>query len=106
VVLAAAALTRGDSDDGGGAVPNLLESTDPGPIHVHGLGINLADGALFIATHMGTYRVAPGEQEAARAGNSHQDTMGYSVVGPNRFWDPATPIPWRCGSRVCRRTSG
>ncbi|MFL5972885.1 MAG: F510_1955 family glycosylhydrolase [Gaiellaceae bacterium] len=93
MVLAAAALTRGDSDDGGGAVPNLLESTDPGPIHVHGLGINLADGALFIATHMGTYRVAPGEQEAARAGNSRQDTMGFSVVGPNRFLGSGHPDP-------------
>ena len=26
---------------------------DPGPIHVHGLGINQADGSLFIATHTG-----------------------------------------------------
>jgi hypothetical protein len=93
MVLAVAALTRGDSDDGGGAVPNLLEPTDPGPIHVHGLGINPTDGALFIATHTGTYRVAPGEREAARAGNSRQDTMGFSVVGPNRFLGSGHPDP-------------
>jgi hypothetical protein len=92
MVLAVAALTRGDSDDRGG-VPNLLEPTDPGPIHVHGLGINPADGALFIATHTGTYRVPPGEQEAARAGNSRQDTMGFSVVGPNRFLGSGHPDP-------------
>jgi hypothetical protein len=93
VALAVAALTRDDSDDGGGAVPNLLEPTDPGPIHVHGLGINPADGALFIATHTGTYRVAPREHEAARAGNSRQDTMGFSVVGPNRFLGSGHPDP-------------
>jgi hypothetical protein len=93
VVLTVAALTRGDSDDGGGAVPNLLEPRDPGPIHVHGLGINPADGALIIATHTGTYRVPHGEQVVARVGNSRQDTMGFTVVGPNRFLGSGHPDP-------------
>jgi hypothetical protein len=37
-----------------------LSAADPGPVHVHGLGVNPADGALFIATHTGLYRVDAG----------------------------------------------
>lgn len=62
-----------------------LEQQDPGPVHVHGLGINSSDGALFIATHTGLFRVAPGKAQAKRVGDSKQDTMGFSVAGPNRF---------------------
>ncbi|MBA3788190.1 MAG: exo-alpha-sialidase [Actinobacteria bacterium] len=58
---------------------------DPGPVHVHGLGIDPADGALFIATHTGLFRVGAGENRAGRVGESRQDTMGFSVAGPNRF---------------------
>jgi len=62
-----------------------LERQDPGPIHVHGLGINPADKALFIATHTGLYRVAPGDRKARLVGDLRQDTMGFSVAGPDRF---------------------
>lgn len=62
-----------------------LEQQDPGPVHVHGLGINPSDGALFIATHTGLYRVAPGKEKADRVGDSKQDTMGFSVAGEDRF---------------------
>jgi hypothetical protein len=58
---------------------------DPGPVHVHGLGINPADGALFIATHTGLFRVASDARSATRIADRYQDTMGFSVVGPDRF---------------------
>jgi len=58
---------------------------DPGPIHVHGLGINPADGSLFIATHTGLFRVGAASRKAVRVADRNQDTMGFSVVGPNRF---------------------
>ena len=38
-----------DGDETFSGVP----AADPGPVHVHGLGVNPADGALFIATHTG-----------------------------------------------------
>lgn len=60
-------------------------AADPGPIHVHGLGVNPADGALFIATHTGLYRVEQGKRKAERVGDRRQDTMGFTVVGPNHF---------------------
>ncbi|MEX2210242.1 MAG: hypothetical protein WD689_00560 [Gaiellaceae bacterium] len=64
---------------------------DPGPVHVHGLGINPADGALFIATHTGLYRVGADVQKAQRVGESFQDTMGFTILGPDRFLGSGHP---------------
>lgn len=72
-------------DSGGGAALDAPVGGDPGPIHIHGLGVNPADGALYIATHSGLFRAPEGETEAERVGDLHQDTMGFSVVGPDRF---------------------
>jgi photosystem II stability/assembly factor-like uncharacterized protein len=64
---------------------------DPGPIHVHGLGVNPADGALFVATHTGLFRAAPGQRRARRVGGRFQDTMGFTVTGPDRFLGSGHP---------------
>jgi hypothetical protein len=64
---------------------------DPGPIHVHGLGVNPADGALFVATHTGLFRAAPGQPRARRVGDRFQDTMGFTVTGPDRFLGSGHP---------------
>ena len=53
--------------------------------HVHGLGINPSDGALFIATHTGLFRAEPGEERAQPVGDARQDTMGFTIVGPDEF---------------------
>lgn len=92
LLLAVVTLTRGRNDDGG-AISDLLGANDPGPVHVHGLGINPADKALFIATHTGLYRVAPDEAEAARVGDGRQDTMGFTVAGADRFLGSGHPDP-------------
>ncbi|MBA2522666.1 MAG: exo-alpha-sialidase, partial [Solirubrobacterales bacterium] len=78
------------------------ESTDPvagsEPIeHVHGLGINPADGALFIATHDGLFRSPEGSATAERVGESSQDTMGFTIVGPDRFLGSGHPGPGEDG---------
>ena len=64
---------------------------DPGPVHVHGLGINPKDGALFIATHTGLFRAPEGDQTARRVADRYQDTMGFTVVGPDRFLGSGHP---------------
>ena len=68
-----------------------VPAADPGPVHVHGLGVNPADNALFIATHTGLYRVDEGERKAERVGERYQDTMGFTIVGPNRFLGSGHP---------------
>lgn len=61
--------------------------------HVHGLGINPADGALLIATHTGLFRSGAGTARATRVGTSQQDVMGFTVLGPNRFLGSGHPGP-------------
>jgi len=64
---------------------------DPGPIHVHGLGSNPKDGALFVATHTGLFRAAANQKQAVRVAGRFQDTMGFTVVGPDRFLGSGHP---------------
>jgi hypothetical protein len=78
----------GDADEPAERKPVI---NDPGPVHVHGLGINPADGALFVATHTGLFRAAPGERRARRVADRYQDTMGFTVTGPNSFLGSGHP---------------
>ncbi|MDP9491020.1 MAG: exo-alpha-sialidase, partial [Actinomycetota bacterium] len=48
-------------------------------------GLNPRDGALFIATHTGLFRLDQASKQAARTSDSHQDTMGFAVVGADRM---------------------
>ena len=86
--LLAACGNDGSGDDPRGAAPR---PADPGPIHVHGLGVNPSDGALFIATHTGLFRLPVGSDTARRVGERYQDTMGFAVVGPDRFLGSGHP---------------
>ena len=65
--------------------------SDPGVAHIHGVGINPADDAVIIATHTGMFRAPAGEQRAERIGDRRQDTMGFTVVGPDRFLGSGHP---------------
>jgi hypothetical protein len=85
IVVLGVALWRVTSDDQGSS------AADPGPVHIHGLGVNPADGALFIATHTGLFRAGEGESKAVRVGDSQQDTMGFTVVGANHFLGSGHP---------------
>lgn len=93
LVLAACGESGGDRSAGS----DVPENVDADPVHVHGLGINPSDGALFIATHTGLFRAAEGETEAQPVGDSLQDTMGFTVVGPDRFLGSGHPGPGEAG---------
>ncbi len=82
-----AALWRSNGDEQGAQAP----ATDPGPVHVHGLGVNPADRTLFIATHTGLYRSAEGESKSVRVSDSRQDTMGFAIVDAGRFLGSGHP---------------
>lgn len=81
LVLAACANEAGDGGEG----------ADADPVHVHGLGVNPADSALYIATHTGLFRMAQGSDEAERVGEGRQDTMGFTVAGPDHFLGSGHP---------------
>ena len=63
-----------------------------GVVHVHGLGVDPADGVLYAATHTGVFRI-PEQGRAERVANRAQDTMGFSVTGPGRFIGSGHPDP-------------
>lgn len=62
---------------------------DPGFGHVHGLGLNPADGLVYAATHFGVFRLEP--SGAKRVADRYQDTMGFTVAGPDRFLGSGHP---------------
>jgi hypothetical protein len=89
-VLAGALVLFGCSNDDESADKDPIID-DPGPVHVHGLGTNPKDGALFIATHTGLFRLGRDETRATRVGGRYQDTMGFTVVGPDGFLGSGHP---------------
>ena len=61
--------------------------------HVHGLGVDPADGRLYVATHFGLFALDK-EGQATKVGTASQDTMGFTVVGPNHFLASGHPELW------------
>lgn len=94
-VVAGLTLAACGGDDGtlGTADPEAQRAPSNALEHVHGLGINPRDGALMIATHSGLFRAARGDPKAVAFGQSSQDVMGFSVLGPNRFIGSGHPAP-------------
>ena len=60
-------------------------------VHVHGLGVNPADDAVIVATHTGSFRLPADGGEPERLGDSFQDTMGFTVAGPDHFLGSGHP---------------
>lgn len=74
LVAGCASGTSSGSDD---AHPPEME-------HIHGLGIDPADGTLYAGTHYGLFRI-PAFGQPSLVGDHVQDFMGFTVVGPNHF---------------------
>jgi photosystem II stability/assembly factor-like uncharacterized protein len=88
VAMAMVVLGCGESGD---EPPAPVSAGDPGVVHVHGLGRNPADGALMIATHTGLFRMGNDDRSAERVAGRFQDTMGFTVVGPDHFLGSGHP---------------
>ena len=46
---------------------------------------------MFVATHTGLFRAGREQARAVRVAGRHQDTMGFTVVGPDRFLGSGHP---------------
>lgn len=84
LVSACSATTTGPPSDGAAMA------------HIHGLGINPADGALYAGTHYGVYRLVPGRQPE-RVSDAVGDFMGFTVVGPDHFLGSGHPSEHAAG---------
>jgi hypothetical protein len=65
-------------DTGAGAEP-----APPSFGHVHGVDMNPADGSIWAATHHGMFELT--EAGPVHVADRYQDTMGFTIVGPDRF---------------------
>jgi hypothetical protein len=81
----------------GGEQADDPQTVEHGLGHVHDLGMNRADDALYIATHYGVFRSPAGSGEAERVGEGTQDTMGFTVAGPDHFLASGHPGPGEPG---------
>lgn len=96
-VAVVVALATGGGGESDGVTP-AGEAGSPAPISdVHGVGVNPADGALYIASHNGLYRSEPGAASATRVDGPEQDLMGFSVAGADRFFASGHPGPGQGG---------
>jgi hypothetical protein len=84
-----AAVLAGCGDDEDEERPPVVG--DPGIVHVHGLGRNPADDSLMIATHTGLFRATADGDDPVRVAGRYQDTMGFTVVGPDHFLGSGHP---------------
>ena len=86
------------------------EGTTPGASsvefgHVHGLGVNPADGARYVASHNGLFRTGPDGR--AEAVGPTRDLMGFTIAGPDTFLSSGHPGRTRtCRTRSDWRSAG
>jgi BNR/Asp-box repeat len=95
IVVIGLVLAGPTSGCGGGSEradgPAASNAVSAGAGHIHGVGSNPADDSIVIATHTGLFRAARGEQRAERVGDRYRDTMGFTVVGPDKFLGSGHP---------------
>lgn len=79
VAAAAAWWALRSTEEGGSSAAADLE-------HVHGLGVDPADGSLHVGSHYGLFEVSE-EDETIEGplGDRVQDFMGFTVAGPDHF---------------------
>ncbi|PXY28242.1 F510_1955 family glycosylhydrolase [Prauserella muralis] len=89
-VIAAVALA-GCGQTGEQAADNEADAA-PTLGHVHGLGVDPADGTLYAASHYGVFRL-PDQGDPELIADRQQDTMGFTIVGPRHFLGSGHPDP-------------
>ncbi|MEU1892881.1 F510_1955 family glycosylhydrolase [Streptomyces pristinaespiralis] len=75
----------------GAADEEPAAASDPGTGHLHGLGVDPADGTVYAAGHLGVFRLA--DSKAIRVADHYQDTMGFTITGPRNFLASGHPSP-------------
>ncbi len=89
-ILATLVLAGGCSVTAPASESDAGDVADPGFGHVHGLALNPADGLVYAATHFGLFRLAEGSAPV-RVGDRYQDTMGFTIAGPDEFLGSGHP---------------
>ena len=84
-ITMSACSTDRSTDTAADQLLGAVDGMDDSVVHIHGLGVDPADGTLYVATHFGLFRVDPATGESSRVANRYQDTMAFTITGPGRF---------------------
>ncbi len=80
VLLVASACSSGD----GRSASDENDSAQAPPMeHIHGIGVDPDNGAIYAGTHYGLFRIENGT--VTRVADRVQDFMGFTVAGPDHF---------------------
>lgn len=90
-LLAAALLLTACSGTSSGPSPTNAPAAVTELEHVHGVGIDPADGTVYVATHDGLFRSTDGR--LVRTNDSGRDLMGFTITGPGTFLSSGHPGP-------------
>lgn len=88
---AAAVAVRGSCSSDGADAGKDTAAGDPGTGHLHGLGVDPADGTVYAAGHLGLFRFSDGK--ALCVADRAQDLMGFTITGPSVFLSSGHPSP-------------
>lgn len=88
---AALALTAAVAACSASTAPPDTAAAEPVFAHVHGIGVDPADGTVYVASHDGLFRSGPAG--LVPAGAAGRDLMGFTVAGPGRLLSSGHPAP-------------
>lgn len=91
ILLAAALLLTACSGTSGGQTPAGAPASGAKLEHVHGVGVDPADGTVYVATHDGLFRSTGGR--LVRTSDSGRDLMGFTITGSGAFLSSGHPGP-------------
>ncbi|MGW0732373.1 F510_1955 family glycosylhydrolase [Streptomyces sp. NPDC002851] len=92
LLLAVTATACGNGSDSGSSGDGHDHEHSGGQVsHIHGLGIDPADGTLYVATHNGV--VAVDDKGGSKRVSDEADYMGFTVKGPGTFLGSGHPAP-------------
>ncbi|MFE0172349.1 F510_1955 family glycosylhydrolase [Streptomyces sp. NPDC059002] len=80
-----------DSDTSNTSDSSASKATETAFSHVHGLGIDPADGRLYVATHEGV--LAVDKNNNAKRVSDTADYMGFTITGARTFLGSGHPAP-------------
>ncbi|QOV40793.1 exo-alpha-sialidase [Streptomyces ferrugineus] len=89
VVLAVTLAACGGGSDDASSAGDGHDHSETSISHIHGVGIDPADGTLCVATHHGVVAVA--EDGKAKRVSDEADYMGFTVKGPGTFLGSGHP---------------
>jgi hypothetical protein len=92
VFVAAVSILAACGNSGNGTGGNSADTGHAALGHIHGLGVNPADGALYAGSHHGVFRIS-GDGVAEQIAGRTQDFMGFTIVGPDHFLASGHPGP-------------